>query len=88
MSTDQLLTVIDKVRAARDVVRNLGHRVKSKEAEHNKAHAALALAESELREVGTRLGIRVTVIDPELERNGEQVCARTLRGYRNPQGEI
>jgi hypothetical protein len=81
--SDQLFASIEKVRTAREVVRNLGQRVRGKEAEHLRAHSALSLAESELREQGLRRGIRVTVLDPEPERGVEQVLARTLRGYKN-----
>jgi len=81
MSTTELLATIGKVRTARAAVRALGPRIKSKEAEVQRAHSVLALAESELREQGLRLGIRVTVLDPEPERGEQVVHARTLAGY-------
>lgn len=80
VSTDQLIATIEKVRTARAAVRALGPRIKSKEPEIQRAHSVLALAESELREAGAWLGIRVTLIEKEPERD-QVVCARTLKGY-------
>jgi len=82
MSADNLLAAIDKVRSLRAVVCGLGPRIKSKEAEIQRAHSALALAEARLREESARLNIRVTVCDPEPERREQMVCARTLKGYQ------
>lgn len=48
----------------------------------SKARSAVAMAESALREESKRLGIFVTVLEPEAERRGQQVCARTLPGYQ------
>lgn len=76
----ELLAIVEKVRTARAAVRDLGPRIKSKEAEIQRAHSVLALAESELREAGARLGIRVTLVEKEPERD-QVVCARTLKGY-------
>lgn len=80
MSTDQLIAAIEKVGTARAAVRALGTNCASKAAQFAKARSALALAESELREQGKRLGVCITVVEAEPER--EQVaCARTLAGY-------
>lgn len=80
MSTTELLAAIEKVKAARAAVRALGVNCASKAGQFAKCRSVLALAESELREHAKRLGVCITVIDAEPER--EQVCcARTLAGY-------
>jgi hypothetical protein len=81
MSADQLIAAIEKVRTAREAVRALGVNCASKAAQFAAARSALALAESELREQGKRLGICVTVIEKEPERD-QVVFARTLAGYQ------
>jgi len=80
MSTTELLSIIEKVRTARAAVRALGVNCASKAEAFTKARSVLALAESELREQGKRLGVCITVIDAEPERE-QVVCARTLAGY-------
>jgi hypothetical protein len=81
MSADSLLAAVEKVRAARAAVRILGPAHKSRVAELQRARSAQVLAESALREESLRLGIIVTVLDPEPERGEQVVCARTLKGY-------
>lgn len=72
-----ITTAIGNVKAARVAV--AAHRYK-KSAEQQSSRSALAFAESELREVGKRLGVSICVLQPEPETN-ERVCARTLKGY-------
>ena len=81
MSTEKLLTLIENVRTARAAVRALGAYHQSKAEKFTKARSALALAESALREESLRLGICVTVLEPEREHREPMVCARTLPGY-------
>ena len=76
----ELLTTIEKVRTARAAVRDLGVNCKSKAEQFTKSRSLLSLAESELREHGKRLGVCITVLDAEPERE-QVVCARTLKGY-------
>jgi hypothetical protein len=81
MSAADLLPTIEKVRTARAAVRALGAKHKCRAEQFAKCRSALALAESELREHGKRLGVCITVIDAEPEERGQVVCARTLAGY-------
>ena len=76
----ELLATVEKVRTARAAVRSLGVNCASKAEALTKARSVLALAESELREQGKRLGVCITVLDAEPERE-QVVCARTLKGY-------
>lgn len=82
MSTTDLLAAIEKVRTAREAVHALGANHKCKAEQFAKTRSALMLAESELREQGKRLGVCITVVDAEPERE-QLVCARTLAGYSN-----
>jgi hypothetical protein len=80
MSAAELLATIEKVRACRAAVRALGVNCASKAEQFAKARSVLALAESELREHGNRLGVCITVLDAEPQRE-QVVYARTLAGY-------
>jgi hypothetical protein len=64
-------TAIHKVKAARAAI--AAHRHK-KPVELQANRTALALAESELREIGRRLGVSICLLEPEPEAT-EQVCA-------------
>jgi hypothetical protein len=81
LSAEQLLATIEKVRTAREAVRALGYNHKSKAEQFEKTRTALALADSELREQGKRLGVCITVLDAEPEPGEQMVHARTLAGY-------
>ena len=85
MNTDQLIATIEKVRTARAAVRALGANHKCKAEQFTTARSVLALTESELREHGKRLGVCITVLDAEPERE-QVVCARTLKGYTDSEG--
>jgi hypothetical protein len=69
-------TAIHNVKAARAAVAAHRH---NKPAELQANRTALALAESELREIGKRLGVSICLLEPEPESN-EQVCAY-LKGW-------
>jgi hypothetical protein len=69
------------VRTAREDVRAFGSNHKCRAEQIAKARSALTLAESALREEGKRLGVCITVLEPEQEPGEQMVCARTLKGY-------
>jgi hypothetical protein len=72
-----IVAAVDKVKAARAVLASFRPGKDAAQA----ARTALALAESELREIGKRHGISICILQPEP--SNECIGARTIKNWQS-----